>query len=223
MRKRYSTKDLEYIEEQAKRGTDCRVIGDALGVSASSIQHVLSRRGIKFCRNPITPFPGEIWSYCLNIPDIQVSTMGRFMRVSSQSLIDGYLTTGGYVTVDFSGIGTFAAHRLVAMAFIPNPDNKPEVNHRDGSKTNNTVGNLEWVTPAENIQHAFQTGLMRARSGQDHPRIALTEEEIVASAKMHGDGKTFQEIADIYGVYWKTVSRHVNMYRRSTERSETIP
>jgi hypothetical protein len=53
----------------------------------------------------------------------------------------------------------FLIHRLVAQTFIPNPENKPEVNHKDGNKHNCYYKNLEWVTPSENKQHAFDTGL----------------------------------------------------------------
>lgn len=77
----------------------------------------------------------------------------------------------GYLKVDLYRNGnrtTERVNRLVATAFIPNPENKPDVNHKDGNKLNNHYSNLEWVTKSENMKHAYQTGLAKA-----HPTYGM--------------------------------------------------
>lgn len=77
-----------------------------------------------------------------------------------------YLTksyNGGYAKIIIRVDGVHhnkLVHRLVAQAYIPNPENKPQVNHKDGDKSNNNVFNLEWCTQSENNIHAFKNGLM---------------------------------------------------------------
>lgn len=83
-----------------------------------------------------------------------------------------YLTQGisdSYLKVTLSKNNkqrTFRVHILVAIAFIPNPENKPEVNHIDGNKKNNKVNNLEWNTRSENELHAYRNGLAKPSNKQ---------------------------------------------------------
>ena len=68
----------------------------------------------------------------------------------------------GYETVVLTKNGSrknFTVHKLVAWTFIPNPENKPQINHKDGNKLNNRVSNLEWVTEKENQIHKWKNGL----------------------------------------------------------------
>jgi hypothetical protein len=97
---------------------------------------------------------------------------------------------------------TAYVHRLVAEAFIPNPEGKKDVNHIDGNTRNNCVENLEWATRKENIDHAFRTGLNKTY-GTNHPSSKLTEEqvkEIRKTYKKGEKGKGYIAISRMYGV-----------------------
>ena len=73
-------------------------------------------------------------------------------------LLKPSINKGGYKIVNLMVDGNrrgFAVHTLIAQAFVPNPENKPQVNHKDGVKTNNAYNNLEWSTASENVRHSF--------------------------------------------------------------------
>jgi hypothetical protein len=89
----------------------------------------------------------------------------------------------GYCKVGLRKNGSlknYAVHRLVAISFIPNPENKPDVNHKDTNKRNNHKANLEWATRSENMQHAHDNGLMNLRIGAKHPRAKLKADDVLA-------------------------------------------
>lgn len=99
-------------------------------------------------------------------------------------------------------------HRLVASAFVPNPHNKPHVNHKDSNRQNNHVSNLEWVTHKENMQHALKTGRlnesikkMSARSiGINNPKCKLTEDEVRFIRACKDGGSNMADVARVFGI-----------------------
>lgn len=95
-------------------------------------------------------------------------------------------------------------HRLIAEAFIPNPDNKPHINHIDGNKLNNAISNLEWCTHKENMQHAWNTGLSKPLRGEFGSGAKLTASQVLEIREL---SKTIRatKIAPMYGVHHATI------------------
>ena len=103
-------------------------------------------------------------------------------------------------------------HRLVLEAFIPNPDNRPQVNHMDGNKQNNHVSNLEWATAKENSQHAVDTGLS-PNKGESCHTAKLTEDDVRFIRKHYNPDTTdFNQktLAEKFGVEKCTISQIVH-------------
>jgi hypothetical protein len=88
----------------------------------------------------------------------------------------------------------FKVHRLVAMAFIPNPENKPSINHKDGNRLNNKVSNLEWCTSKENTNHAQKIGNMPVFNGIKKRYYELKGRPKVATCKVVLNTKTGERI-----------------------------
>jgi hypothetical protein len=105
----------------------------------------------------------EIWKDIKDYEGIyEISAQGHVRRKSSGLIHKKRLNKDGYVKATLTKNGKakdFRVHRLVAEAFIPNPEDKPTVNHKDGIKTANFIDNLEWATRSEQTQHSYDLGL----------------------------------------------------------------
>jgi len=91
----------------------------------------------------------------------------------------------------------FAIHRLVAEAFVPNPNKMPHVNHLDGNKRNNKAENLEWVSPLQNFRHARSSGLFKSK---------LSDDDVRQIREMKKDGASHSTVAKLFGIDQSHVS-----------------
>jgi hypothetical protein len=111
----------------------------------------------------LIPIEGEVWLPVVGYEQYYlISDHGRLFSLIQNRPLKTTANVRGYIGTSLNIIKTRKSamvHRLVAIAFIPNPDNKKEVNHIDGNKLNNHISNLEWVTPKENVEHMWRTGL----------------------------------------------------------------
>jgi hypothetical protein len=145
-----------------------------------------------------------------------VSSLGRvknkFNKIKNQTLNNG----NGYLHTSIN-YKTKLVHRVIAIAFIPNPDNKQEVNHIDGNKQNNHISNLEWVTPKENKQHAITLGLMNNK-GDKNGATKLNWDIVDEIRSLYNTGLYKQmQLCKKYNLASSTISRIVN-YKNWNER-----
>lgn len=109
---------------------------------------------------------GEIWKPIVGYDGYEISNFGRVKSFKNKNIIHKILSCTkniyGYIVIRLNNKEkryTLKVHRLVAMAFIPNPENKRTVNHKNGIKNDNRVENLEWNTDSEQQIHAYKIGL----------------------------------------------------------------
>jgi hypothetical protein len=148
----------------------------------------------------------EIWKDIEGYGGVyQVSNLGgvRSSKGGVNIALKPAIPKRGYMFVVLDGRLHYI-HRLVATAFIPNrfPEERTEINHRDGRKRNNRVKNLEWVSRSENIKHAYDTGL---RVGKYAKRLTETQKNDILHAYIGIYNYGIEEIAEIHGVDTQTI------------------
>ena len=102
----------------------------------------------------------EEWRTIDGFENYEISSLGN-VRSENKDMVRLQHKRNGYLAVNLynKGMSQLLVHRLVAVAFLQNPDGLPQVNHKDGNKLNNAVENLEWCTAKGNMTHAYATGL----------------------------------------------------------------
>ncbi len=114
----------------------------------------------------------------------------------------------GYLRVSSRAHGVMFAHRLIAITWIPNPNNLPVINHIDGNKSNNNPLNLEWCTQPYNVRHGFNTGLTPRKTllkGDESIAAKLTEVSVANIKRRLLDGERAVDLAKEYGVNKNTI------------------
>lgn len=106
--------------------------------------------------------PKPSWKAVKDHPNYEVSTMGEVRNKTTGLLLKPYDDGKGYLRVKLDGENC-RLHILVARAHIPNPENKPLVNHKKGKKYDPRASQLEWVSHSENTRHAYATGLIKRK------------------------------------------------------------
>lgn len=118
--------------------------------------------------------------------------------------IKGSVDNKGYRRLKING-RSVREHRLIAMKFIPNPENKPQVNHIDGDKLNNHPSNLEWATNSENQKHAYRLKLNVSKVKEDNHNSKLTIEKVREYRSRHKNGESIKSIQRDCGLAYNTV------------------
>lgn len=133
----------------------------------------------------------EIWKDIVGFEEIyKVSNLGNVISLPNHNIscgrkrgnkISKRLDRAGYFKISLSKKSyknTFFIHRIISIAFIPNPDNKPCVNHINSIRTDNRIENLEWCTFSENNKHAYKSGNQIRTFGESHNQSKLSELQV---------------------------------------------
>lgn len=142
--------------------------------------------------------------------DYEINSEGIVRRISTKRIKKSFKRPDGYIGIQLyitkEKVKNQQLHRLIANAFIPNPDNKLYVNHIDSNRENNSLNNLEWVTFEENVKHGYKSGYA-SNKGSNNGFSVLTEKQVLEMrSKRENDKLTYQQLATQYNVSYGCVA-----------------
>lgn len=134
----------------------------------------------------------EKWETVKDFPNYLISSDGRVMNKKTLKFVKPVIHCRDRQHVvnlwRNNKAKLFSLYRLLAIHFIPNPNNKPHINHINGDRSDFSLENLEWCTPSENSIHAYQTGLNDPGKGLNHNRCMLSEQDIILLRRWYKSG-----------------------------------
>ena len=163
----------------------------------------------------------EIWKFHPKFKGmVEFSNLGRvrsyYRYNEGKILINRVKDNTGYGRLYING-KRYKIHRFIAELFVPNPEHKTEVNHKDGNKLNNRADNLEWVTRSENQKHAYKLGLQKPSEKQKQATSKWNRENRIKTVyqyNLKGDLVTTydscKECSQHFNTSEATISRHCN-------------
>ena len=155
----------------------------------------------------------EIWKDIDYFNGYRISNKGNVLGVFRNKLLKPMLNSKGYLMVRISNNrdGKFKGllvHRIIATHFIPNPQNKPQVNHKNGIKTDNRIENLEWTSSSENMLHAWEFNLINSDKKNSLSK-KINNEDVKDMLKLKST-HTYKQVANIYGIAESSVWKLLN-------------
>ena len=155
----------------------------------------------------------ESWKKIKGYENYLISDYGRVFNFKFKKFLKPGKDRGGYLFVGLWKNGVrknHKIHRLVANAYIVNPENKRTINHIDGIKANNLVENLEWSTQKENVHHAVNAGL-KDDKGSKNGNSKLSEKEVLEIRRLYKTGDyIYKDLAKIFGVHQVHIGDIIN-------------
>lgn len=155
----------------------------------------------------------EVWRDIKDYEGLyQISSLGRVksFKGKTSKIMIGNTNNRGYYLVGLRKDGKrkmFLRHRLVAQAFIPNPNNLPQVNHIDGNKSNNTLKNLEWVNQSENEKHAIKHNLRKPWLNEQNPMSKLKKCQVYFIRRTLRKEFSSKELADMFKITFGSIDK----------------
>lgn len=155
----------------------------------------------------------EIWKDITGYEGLYAcSNLGRIKK--GLKIRKTQITNRGYERVNLCKNGAvrrFSMHQIVAKTFIPNPDNKKQVNHLNGIRNDNRSENLEWCTQSENQTHAFKIGLQKGNIGENNGRSKISNSDALYIRQEYDKNTgSIKKLSEIFNVSTKTIRRIIS-------------